>query len=183
MSTETQNSINNRQTIIDVISKITPEPQVYIHREQLTVTVPREKVEAVAKELRDNADTKFEQCVDVTAVDWNRPKARFEVVYILYSLTHNHRVRIKVQLEEEDVETPSLSGIWESCNWYERETWDMYGIKFKNHPDHRRFYMPEDFADPETGEALHPLRKDFPLTGIPGSLPLPAYPEKYGDLD
>lgn len=57
----------------------------------------------------------------------------------------------------------------------------MYGVKFEGHPGLRRFYMPEDFNDPETGESLHPLRKDFPLMGIPGTLPLPPYPEKYGD--
>jgi NADH-quinone oxidoreductase subunit C len=58
----------------------------------------------------------------------------------------------------------------------------MYGIKFEGHPGLRRFYMPEDFNDPETGEPLHPLRKDFPLMGVPDSLPLPPFPEKYGEL-
>ncbi|MGB9912422.1 MAG: NADH-quinone oxidoreductase subunit C, partial [Candidatus Kapaibacteriota bacterium] len=71
---------------------------------------------------------------------------------------------------------------YESANWYERETYDMYGIKFENHPDLRRFYMPEDFLDPETGEPLYPLRKDFPLMGIPGALPLPPYPERDGEV-
>lgn len=180
---EKEISIKNRDIIVETISKFVPNPETYIHREQLTITVPREKIEQVAKELRDNPNTKFEQCMDVTGIDWNRPKNRFDVIYILYSLTHNHRVRLRIPLEEEDATTPTLSSIWESANWYERETYDMYGITFKNHPDPRRFYMPEDFADPETGEPLYPLRKDFPLTGIPGSMPLPAYPEKYGEVE
>ncbi|MDC1067545.1 NADH-quinone oxidoreductase subunit C [Candidatus Kapabacteria bacterium] len=179
---EKQNSINNRDTIIAIVSKTVKEPETYIYRDQLTITVPKDKVLKVAKDLRDSNDTKFEQCLDVTAIDWNRPKNRFDLIYILYSLTHNHRVRLRVPLEEEDPSSPSLSSIWESCNWYERETYDMYGVTFTNHPDLRRFYMPEDFVDPESGEPLYPLRKDFPLTGIPGSLPLPAYPEKYGDI-
>lgn len=179
---EREISVNNRDQIIKVVSKFVKEPETYIHRDQLTITIPRDKVEKVAEALKTSEETKFEQCVDVTAIDWNRPQNRFDVIYILYSISHNHRVRLRVPLEEEDAVTPTLSGVWESCNWYERETFDMYGITFKNHPDPRRFYMPEDFEDPETGEPLHPLRKDFPLTGIPGSLPLPAYPEKFGDV-
>jgi len=79
----------------------------------------------------------------------------------------NHRLRIKVALEGDYPVCPSVTSIWESANWYERETYDMYGIKFEGHPFLRRFYMTEDFKDPETKEPLYPLRKDFPLMGIP----------------
>lgn len=182
MMSERENSINNREVIIDVVKNITPDVDVYVHREQLTITVPKDKILDVAKELYSNDRTKFNLCVDVTGVDWNRKKDRFQVIYILYSLEHNHRVRLKTTIQESDATSPSLTSVWESANWYERETYDMYGIKFEGHPDMRRFYMPEDYEDPETGEPIYPLRKDFPLAGIPGSLPLPAYPEKYGDI-
>lgn len=179
---EKQNSINNREKIIEVASKKSKNPETYVFRDQLTITIPKKKILKVAQELKDNEETSFDMCVDVTAIDWNRSENRYDVIYLLYSNKHNHRVRLRIPLEEDDAVTPTLSSIWESCNWYERETYDMYGIQFKDHPDHRRFYMPEDFADPETGEQLYPLRKDFPLTGIPGSMPLPPYPEKYGEI-
>jgi len=180
---ELQNSINNRNQIIDVIKKVTDDVIVYVHNEQLTVTVPKNKILEVAKELKNNSTTLFDLCVDTTAIDWNRPVNRFDLVYILFSLKHNHRLRLKAVIEEDDCNSPSLSEVWESANWYERETYDMYGIIFTNHPDLRRFYMPEDYYDPETNEPIYPLRKDFPLTGIPGSLPLPPYPEKYGEVE
>lgn len=122
--------------------------------------------------------------VDASAIDWyDKKKPRYEVVYFLYSNALHHRVRVKVAVDAKDLHCPSMYSIWESANWYERETYDMYGIKFDNHPDMRRFYMPEDFEDPETHEPLYPLRKDFPLMGIPDSMPLPPYPEKYGELN
>ena len=103
---------------------------------------------------------------------------RFEVVYFLYSITHADRIRVKVAVAENSLHIPSAVGIWESANWYERETYDMYGIRFDGHPDLRRFYMPEDYVDPTTGEQLYPLQKDYPLMGIPGAAPLPDFPEK-----
>lgn len=180
---EAQISINNRDSIINVAKAISNDVSVYVHRDQLTLTVPMDKYVEVATELKNNPATQFNMCVDITAIDWNRPQKRFEVVCILYSLEKNHRVRLKVAVEEDNCYCPTLSGVWESANWYERETYDMYGIKFINHPDMRRFYMPEDYVDPETNEPIYPLRKDFPLTGIPGSLPLPPYPEKYGEIE
>jgi len=180
---EYQNSIDNRELIVDTVKRVTDDINVYIHREQTTITVPMDKLEEVASELKNNEATYFDMCVDVTGIDWlDKKEKRYDVLYFLYSLKHNHRVRLKVEVDEDSCESPTLSGVWESANWYERETYDMYGIVFKNHPDMRRYYMPEDYADPETGEPLYPLRKDFPLMGIPNSLPLPAYPEKYGEV-
>ena len=142
-----------------------------------------EKLAETAKELKENMETQFDMLLDITAIDWyDKRKIRFEIVYFLYSNPNKARVRLKVQVPENNPVCPSLTDIWESANWYERETWDMYGIKFKGHPGLRRFYMPEDFNDPETGEKLHPLKKDFPLMGIPGSLPLPPYPERDGEI-
>ncbi len=180
---EFQNSINNREAIINVAKEVTNDASVYVHREQLTLTVPKDKYVEVATALKTHPSSDFNLCVDITAIDWNKPSGRFEVVCVLYSLSKNHRVRLKTTVEEDDCTCPTLSSVWESANWYERETYDMYGIKFTNHPDMRRFYMPEDYVDPETNEPIYPLRKDFPLTGIPGSLPLPPYPEKYGEVE
>jgi NADH-quinone oxidoreductase subunit C len=90
------------------------------------------------------------------------------VVYHLYSLQHTTYVRLKVRVDENDLTVPSVAGLWASANWHERETYDMFGIKFTGHPDLRRMYMPEEFE-------YHPLRKDFPLMGIPDSIPLPRH--------
>lgn len=170
----------NKELFLSVISNVTHNFETYEFRDQLTVTVDKKDIVAVATELRDNENTLFEQLRDVTAIDWLRDKDRFEVVYVLYSLTLKHRLRLKVKIDESDMHCPSVYSVWQSANWYERETYDMYGVLFTNHPDFRRFYMPEDYVDPENGEPIYPLRKDFPLMGIPDSLPLPPYPEKYG---
>jgi NADH-quinone oxidoreductase subunit C len=87
-------------------------------------------------------------------------------VYNLYSLKNKYRLRLKVRVDESDLHVPSMTPVWPGANWHERETNDMYGIVFDGHPDLRRIYMPEEFEH-------YPLRKDFPLMGIPGSLPLP----------
>ena len=84
-------------------------------------------------------------------------RPRFEVVYHLYSLNQNHRVRIKVPLEEKKAEVASLTPLWPAADWYEREVWDMFGICFTGHPNLKRILMYEEFAG-------HPLRKDYPIT-------------------
>ncbi|HOV91891.1 MAG TPA: NADH-quinone oxidoreductase subunit C [Candidatus Kapabacteria bacterium] len=168
---------------LDIISKIDSSAQIYEHLNQLSIIISKEKMLDVLRELKTNPDTLFDMCIDITAIDWMKKPQRFEVVYNLYSMKLNHRLRIKVALEGDYPVCPSVTSIWESANWYERETYDMYGIKFEGHPFLRRFYMTEDFKDPETKEPLYPLRKDFPLMGIPNDLPLPQYPEKYGDLE
>jgi NADH-quinone oxidoreductase subunit C len=166
-----------KETILDVIMPVAGTTEVVEHRGNLTIILGKQHLVATALELRDNTRTQFNQLLDVTAVDWyDRKKPRFDVVYNLYSLPNSSRLFLKVGVEEEFPSCPTLTGIWESANWYERETYDMYGVIFSGHPDLRRFYMPEDFVDPESGEPLYPLRKDFPVMGIPGSLPMP---EKY----
>jgi NADH-quinone oxidoreductase subunit C len=94
------------------------------------------------------------------------PGERFEVIYVLYSNRHKEYIRLKVRVAESGEKVPSVVSVWKSVNWAEREVYDMFGIEFEEHPDLRRIYMPEDFVH-------YPLRKDFPLMGIPGSLPLP----------
>ena len=105
-------------------------------------------------------------CEDITAIDWAKRKNRFTVVYHIFSLKNKFRLCLKADVDEEDCKIDSVTSVWKTANWHERETYDMYGIAFNNHPDLRRMYMPEDFE-------YHPLRKDFPLMGIPGSLSLP----------
>jgi len=135
-------------------------------RGELTVVVNKNKIAQICTFLRDHADFKFDSIRDVCGADYYRPEDRFEVVYNIYSLQHNFRLRLKVRVDESDPHVPSVTSVWTGANWAERETYDMFGIVFDGHPDMRRIYMPEEFA-------YHPLRKDFPLMGIPGSLPLP----------
>jgi len=174
--------IENQEKIVELTKGLCPEVEITEHRNQATLQIPKEFLIAIAKELRDNPETGFDQLLDITAIDWLKPQNRFDVVYFLWSNKYKNRIRIKVSLDESNQVCPTLSEIYESANWYERETFDMYGIKFSGHPNLRRFYMPEDFVDPASGEQLHPLRKDFPLMGVPESLPLPAYPEKFGEI-
>ena len=107
--------------------------------------------------LRDDQNCQFKQLVDITGVDYPKREKRFEIVYNLLSHKHNQRIRVKVPADE-DSQVPSISGVFSSANWYEREVWDMYGLFFSDHPDLRRILTDYGFEG-------HPLRKDFPLTG------------------
>lgn len=133
-------------------------------RDELTLTIQTDKIVEAGKLLKEDPELEFVFCEDVTAIDWARKNNRFTVVYHVYSYKHNFRLRLKIDLENDTVD--SVTSVWASANWYERETFDMYGIKFNNHPDLRRVYMPEEFE-------YYPLRKEFPVIGIPGSIPLP----------
>lgn len=171
----------DKELIVKVAKAVCEEIGTYEHRNQLTLLADKSCIVDLCYELRDNEETAFDMLIDVTAVDWNRPEQRFEVVYFLYSNKYKSRVRIKAPVEESEPRVPSVTEVWKSANWYERETYDMYGIKFDNHPDLRRFYMPEDYVDPISGEPLYPMRKEFPLMGVPDSLPLPPFPERDGE--
>ncbi|MDG2307758.1 MAG: NADH-quinone oxidoreductase subunit C [Candidatus Binatia bacterium] len=105
--------------------------------------------------LRDDPVNAFDMLVDVTAVDYLGRKPRFEVVYHLLSIQKNHRLRLKVPLEEDDAKVASVVPVWSGANWLEREAWDLYGIQFDGHPDLKRIYLYEEFEG-------HPLRKDYP---------------------
>jgi NADH-quinone oxidoreductase subunit C len=107
--------------------------------------------------LRDAPAAAFDYCSDATAVDWPTRAERFDMVYCLYSVRHRHRVRVK---DGEDV--PTSTGVWPATNWFEREVFDMFGIRFSGHPDLRRILMPDDWQG-------HPQRKDYPLEG-PGEM-------------
>jgi NADH-quinone oxidoreductase subunit C len=135
-------------------------------RGDFSVFIRKQDIVAVAQFLKNDPDLAFTMAIDITAVDYYLPADRFEVVYHLYSLKNKKYLRLRVKVDEQDPEIPSVTGIWSSANWHERETYDMFGITFTGHPDLRRFYMPEEFE-------YFPLRKDFPLMGIPDSIPLP----------
>jgi NADH-quinone oxidoreductase subunit C len=110
---------------------------------------------------RDEPALGFDVLMDLTAVDYlkypgREDGPRFEVVYHLYSLPHNHRVRLKVRVEEDDAVVPSAVPLWPIANWLEREVWDMFGVHFSGHPDLRRLLMYEEFVG-------HALRKDYPI--------------------
>lgn len=132
----------------------------------LIICVKKEKLIDICKFLKADFDLLFDMCKDVVGVDYNRAEYRFEVVYNLYSLKNNFRLLLKTKLEESNIHIPSVAGIWPGANWPEREVYDFYGIIFDGHPDLRRIYMPEEFE-------YYPLRKEFPLMGIPNSIPLP----------
>jgi len=131
--------------------------EVHDFRGDQTVTIKKEKVYDVSKFLRDDLDLSFNFLMDITAVDYLDKKAhRFEVVYHFYSLENNNRIRIKAPVSEKDCEINTLTELWKTANWYEREIWDMYGIKFKGHPNMKRILLYEEFKG-------HPLRKDYPI--------------------
>lgn len=135
-------------------------------RGDLTIHVKKEEIVNVCQFLRDDPELAFDLVVDICGVDMYRPEGRFEVVYNLYSLKNKRYVRLKVVIDEDNPVVDSVVSIWSGANWHEREAYDMFGITFHGHPDLRRMYMPEEYEH-------YPLRKDFPLMGIPDSIPLP----------
>ncbi len=126
---------------------------------ELTLSVRREKIHEVLKFLHDDPEMNFDHITDVTAVDFPNEEPRFEVVYQLYSIEKNHRIRIKARVPEDDCTIASATDIWRGTNFLEREVYDMYGIVFNNHPDLRRILLTEDYDEG------FPLRKDFPVEG------------------
>jgi NADH-quinone oxidoreductase subunit C len=123
---------------------------------QLTVYVSRDDLPAVARALRDRPDLRFDLLVDLTAVDFLPREPRFEIVYMLVSIEHRDRLRLKVRLDGADAHVSSVSNVWPAANWLEREVWDLFGVVFDGHPDPRRLLMPEDWEG-------FPLRKDYPV--------------------
>lgn len=125
--------------------------------EQLIVICKQKEISSFLTFLRDDSNCLFKVLLDICGVDYPEREKRFEVVYHLQSLRLNQRIRIKVMCGEGDI-IPSVSGVFSSANWYERETYDFFGIMFSDHPDLRRLLTDYGFDG-------HPLRKDFPLTG------------------
>jgi NADH-quinone oxidoreductase subunit C len=121
-----------------------------------TAYIERDAVRSVMRSLRDRPELRFTFLAELTAVDYWPREPRFELVYILVSIEHRRRLRLKVRLHGEDAHVADVSGIWPAADWLEREVWDLFGIVFDEHPDPRRLLMPEDWEG-------HPLRKDYPV--------------------
>ncbi len=128
-----------------------------LFRGDVTHTVNKLSLKSLCTFLRIEKDLCFNYLVDVLGVDRNTETKRFEVVYVLYSIPNKLRIRIKVQLDDGE-SIPTVTDIWRGADWPERETYDMFGIVFDNHPDLRRIYL-------EEGWEGYPLRKDYPLRG------------------
>jgi NADH-quinone oxidoreductase subunit C len=125
-------------------------------RGETTVVVKKEEIVAVCSFLKE--DVGFNFLTDLCGVDYLGQTPRFMVVYQLYNIGTHTRLRIKTPVEEQDARLDTVSGVWATANWLERECWDLMGITFNNHPDPRRILMPADWEG-------HPLRKDYPLQG------------------
>jgi NADH dehydrogenase I D subunit len=126
-----------------------------LYRGDVSASVAPERLLDVARFVRDDPALRFDMPVDVTAVDYLGQQPRFEVVYHLYSTRHHHRLRLKARVPEDNPSIASVTPVWVGANWLERETYDMYGIRFAGHPDLRRIYLYDEFEG-------HPLRKDYP---------------------
>jgi NADH-quinone oxidoreductase subunit C len=149
-------------TLIDLEKKINSElttkiKKTEIKHNQLYLNIEGKDITDVSLFIKSNKDTKFRQLIDITVVDYPERTQRFDVVYLFLSHEFNQRIILKYLINENEV-IPSLTSIFPAANWMEREVFDMYGIKFKDHPDLRRILTDYEFEG-------HPLRKDFPLTG------------------
>ena len=150
------------KSCIDLEKKINSElntkiKKTEIRHDQLYINIESEDLLNVALFIKNNENTKFRQLIDITVVDYPENSQRFKVVYLFLSHEFNQRIIISYLINENEV-IPSLTSIFPAANWMEREVFDMYGVKFKDHPDLRRILTDYGFEG-------HPLRKDFPLTG------------------
>jgi NADH-quinone oxidoreductase subunit C len=135
---------------------------VAVHRGETTLVLRPEAIARVGLALRDAPALRYNYLADVTAVDWPEREPRYDVVYHLLSLETNAVIRLKVRVGDEATPhptVPSVTAVWPAANWFEREAFDLFGIVFEGHPQLERILMPDDWVG-------HPLRKDYPLTGI-----------------
>ena len=151
------------ETLTDLASTLADELagidyETHIAFGELTVTTGLGSLIPLLTALRDNVQLKFVSIIDICGADYPGRERRFDVVYHLLSPTLNQRIRVKVETDE-DTAVPSAVGVFPGANWYERETYDMYGVLFSGHPDLRRLLTDYGFEG-------HPLRKDFPVTGF-----------------
>ncbi len=144
--------------VVAALASVAPEAVVggKFDREELTLEIAAENIVGICAHLKKTQ--KFVRLSTVTAVDWYPEEPRFEVVYHLHAPERNERLRLKCRLAGANPEIDSVTGVWRGAGWYERETFDLFGIRFRNHPNLRRIMLPEDWEG-------HPLRKDYPVTG------------------
>ncbi len=159
---------------VDALKAKFPDAIVSDHawRGDETVVIKREHLLEVCAFLRNDPELDFKMPIDVCGVDYlGHKEPRFEVVYHLFSVTQRARIRLKVEVDEDDATVPSVIGIWRGVDWFERECWDMYGIRFEGHPELKRILMYEEFEG-------HPLRKDYPQRGYQPLMPMPTLPSE-----
>ena len=131
---------------------------VKFDRDEMTIYIAREAIREACAVLRDDLSCPFNYLSDVTAVDWYPSEPRFEVVYHLLSIPNKERVRLKVKLNSDMAALDSVTSVWPGANYFEREVFDLFGVRFNGHPYLRRIQMPENWEG-------HPLRKDYPVEG------------------
>lgn len=146
------------QTAVERIQAQFPDAvqEVVTFRGETTLVVDREALVAICTYARDTEDLEFDRLSDIAGVDYWPEEPRFAACYQLYSMQHGTDLRLKVSVSGDDPVIPTVTGVWPTANWLEREIYDMFGVTFTDHPDLRRILMPYDW----TG---HPLRKDYPL--------------------
>jgi NADH-quinone oxidoreductase subunit C len=127
-------------------------------RDEMSICVERSSIRDACVLLRDDTDCPFNYLADITCVDWFPSEPRFEVVYHLLSISKKERVRLKVRLDGSSPALDSVTLVWPAANYFEREVFDLFGVRFAGHPYLRRLLMPEDWEG-------HPLRKDYPVEG------------------
>ncbi|HKY33703.1 MAG TPA: NADH-quinone oxidoreductase subunit C [Candidatus Polarisedimenticolia bacterium] len=125
---------------------------------EVTAVIPAPRVVEILRFLRDDPRTAFDLLADLTAVDWPQRPRRFEVVYHLYSIPRNHRLRLKAPVGDGE-SLPSATAVYAAADWHEREVFDLFGVRFDGHPDLRRILLPDEWRG-------HPLRKEYPLEGF-----------------
>ncbi len=133
-------------------------PSVKFDREELTIWIEKGLIRDACAILRDYPSCPFNYLCDLTAVDWHPIEPRFEVVYHILSIPHKERVRLKARVDGSSPVIESVTSVWPSANFYEREVFDLFGIRFTGHPHLERLMMPDNWEG-------HPLRKDYPVEG------------------
>ena len=155
---------NNIQTPSQMVAAIEREHPTWVSSTvtaygEITVVVPREHIAEACTFLKTWPEGRFDFLADLCGADRGvEEEPRFEVNYHLFSTTRHHRIRLKVLLKEDDPHVQTVTSVWRTANWHERETYDLFGVIFDGHPDLRRILLPEDWQG-------HALRKDFPLRG------------------
>ena len=144
-------------------------------RGEITLLVPADRLLEIAQLLKQDSDTPFEMLTTIVALHFLEGEHEHEVIYQLYSVSKNRRLRLKVRLRPGET-VPSLTSVWSGANWTEREQYDLVGVRFQGHPDLRRIMMPEDYPD-------HPLRKDFDVEGGPATPDVEGKPASPGFRD
>ncbi|MBD3615820.1 MAG: NADH-quinone oxidoreductase subunit C [Gracilimonas sp.] len=154
------------QGVVDGLSSNYSEDliEVYQSCDHTYIRTEAENIVELCKYLKEKHHFIF--LCDILGTDRYTSDERFEVIYNMMNLRSRDRLFIKIRVEEENPVVKTVTPIWKAAGWYEREVYDMFGIRFEGHPDHRRIFMPEDYE-------YFPLRKEFPLLGIPGSIELP----------